>query len=84
MASEEIDGKIREILHSAKDNEQEYRGNNCKTLGDTVISLEAKKSRHALGICSSNKKDFQPICDAIGVELAVPDYSRSRMPGTKL
>ena len=84
MASEEIDGKIRGILHSAKDNEQEYRGNNCKTLGDTVISLEAKKSRHALGICSSNKKDFQPICDAIGVELAVPDYSRSRMPGTKL
>lgn len=84
MGSQEIDGKIREILHSAKDNEQEYRGNNCKTLGDTVISLEAKKSRHALGICSSNKKDFQPICDAIGVELAVPDYSRSQMPGSKL
>lgn len=74
-SSEGVDGKIRGILQSARENEQEYRGNHCKTLGDTVISLEAKKSRHGLGICSSNKKDFQPICDAIGVELAVPDYS---------
>lgn len=26
-------------------------------------------------ICSSNKKDFQPICNAIGLELISPDYS---------
>lgn len=45
------------------------------TLGDTIISLEALKDKRELGICSSNRKDFQPICDAIGVELVVPDYS---------
>lgn len=28
-----------------------------------------------LDICSSNKKDFQPICDVIELKLIKPDYS---------
>ncbi len=75
LKSKEINEKILKILRIAKENPQEYRGNNCKTLGDTVISLEAKKSEYELKICSSNRKDFQPICDAIGVKLVAPDYS---------
>jgi hypothetical protein len=75
LMSEEMDEKILKILRAAKENSREYRGNNCKTLGDTVISLEAKKSEYELRICSSNRKDFQPICEAIGLQLVVPDYS---------
>ncbi|MDE7310381.1 MAG: hypothetical protein K2N87_01985 [Eubacterium sp.] len=44
-------------------------------LGDVVITLEAVHFEEDTGVCSSNKKDFQPICDSVGVELAVPDYS---------
>ena len=71
----QVDKEIKDILKDAKENEKEYRGNHCMTLGDTIISLEALKDKHDLGVCSSNKKDFEPICDAIGVELVVPDYS---------
>lgn len=77
----EMDGigeKVKNILTKARNNEKEYRGKNCWTLGDVIISLEALKDRETLGVCSSNKKDFQPICDAIGIELAVPDYSWKR------
>lgn len=73
--SEEIDEKIVTILCAAKVDEREYRGNNCRTLGDTVISVEAKNSGIGLKMCSSNKKDFQPLCNAIGLESVVPDYS---------
>lgn len=73
--SKEIDEKILKILYAAKVDEQEYRGNNCKTLGDTVIAVEAKNSGTGLKMCSSNKKDFQPLCNAIGLELVAPDYS---------
>ncbi len=75
LTSEEMDERIRQVLCAAKENPQEYRGNNCRTLGDAVISLEAKKSEYELKICSSNRKDFQPICDAIGLKLVAPDYS---------
>lgn len=58
--------------------EKAYRGNNCKTLGDTIISLETLKSEWKLGVCTSNKKDFEPICEAVGLELVTPDYSRKK------
>lgn len=75
ISSKEIDERIVNLLYTAKENEQEYRGNNCKTLGDMVIAIEARKSGYELRICSSNRKDFQPICDAVGMELTAPDYS---------
>ncbi|MCM1252696.1 MAG: hypothetical protein NC321_07725 [Clostridium sp.] len=75
MEQNGVDKKIIDILKRAKENEKEYRGRNCMTLGDTIISLEALKDKHEMAVCSSNKKDFQPICEAIGVDLVVPDYS---------
>lgn len=75
VASSAVDEKIRDILNAAQLDEKNYRGKNCMTLGDTIISLEACKNERDLVICSSNKKDFQPICDAIGVDLVSPDYS---------
>ncbi len=75
VASNDVGINIVDILNAAKNDESRYRGNNCKTLGDTVISLEACKDEKDLTVCSSNAKDFQPICDAIGVKLVSPDYS---------
>ena len=75
IGKNEVDEKIRYILKSAEGDEKEYRGNNCKTLGDTIILLEALKCGQEFGVCSSNKKDFQSICEAIGVKLVIPDYS---------
>lgn len=75
LEQDKIDKKITDILKGARENPKEYQGNNCMTLGDTIISLETLKDTHELSVCSSNKKDFQPICDAIGVKLVVPDYS---------
>ena len=59
-------------------NEKDYQGKNCWTLGDVIISIEALKGLESPRVCSSNKKDFQPICEAIGVELVAPDYSWKR------
>lgn len=75
IKEEKIDNKILEILIVAKKDESNYRGRNCMILGDLIISLEALLDEEKLGICSSNKKDFEPICDSIGIHLAVPDYS---------
>lgn len=70
-----VDDKIKKILSNAKNNEKEYRGKNCLTLGDTIISLEALIAEQNMAVCTSNKNDFTPICDAIGVEIVSPDYS---------
>lgn len=70
-----VDDKILDILIAAKNNEENYKGRNCMALGDLVISLEALNYVETMGVCSSNRKDFQPVCDALGIDLAVPDYS---------
>lgn len=70
-----VDDKILEILKKAAKDESMYRGRNCMALGDVVIALEAAHCEEKTGVCSSNRKDFQPICESIGVALSVPDYS---------
>ena len=75
IKARKVSNKILDILVSAKEDEKEYRGKNCLTLGDMIICLETLKSHMGLGVCSSNETDFQPICDSLGLELRVPDYS---------
>lgn len=75
LKEKDVDIKIKEILCSAKTNEKEYRGKNCMTLGDTIISLEALKAERNMAVCTSNKKDFKPLCDSINVKMVSPDYS---------
>lgn len=78
LQNDKVDIKIRDILNRAQNIEKEYRGQNCKTLGDTIIALEALECGQEYGICSSNKNDFRPLCDTFGITLVVPDYSRGR------
>lgn len=71
-----VDEKIKRILEQAKENDREYRGKkNCSILGDTIISMEAFENDPQCFVCSSNKKDFQPICDLLGIKLIALDYS---------
>ncbi len=78
LAEDGIEGRIREILVKGKNQSEQYRGNHCKTLGDTIISLEALDAPCDMSVCSSNRGDFEPICRTIGIGLASPDYSKSR------
>lgn len=70
-----IDNKLIKILSKGKNSPEEYKGNNCKSLGDTIIVLESKTLKEEFGVCSSNKNDFTPICDCLNVNLMSPDYS---------
>ena len=70
-----VDHKILEILNKAAVDETVYRGRNCMKLGDVIITLETVHCEGTAGVCSSNQKDFSPICKSVGVELVVPDYS---------
>ena len=73
-----IEEKIKSIFSKAKNNKKDYQGKHCWTLGDAIITIEALKGLEIPRVCSSNKKDFQPICEALGVELVAPDYSWKR------
>lgn len=75
IADGKVSDRILKILNSAKEDESNYRGQNCMALGDIIICLEALKDSKEMAVCSSNKSDFKPICDLLGIELVVPDYS---------
>lgn len=51
----------------------DVKGNNCRTLGDSVIVLEALDNEGE--VCTTNRNDFEPLCKAFQVMLCVPDYS---------
>lgn len=74
LKSKEYPDELKKIISSGIDNGDCFKGNNCMSLGDTVIAAEAW-GKEEMSICSSNKKDFQPICDALKIKLCVPDYS---------
>jgi hypothetical protein len=54
--------KIQKLLVKVLSKQVKPYGNNCRTLGDTIICLEAPK-----GSCifSTNKKDFIPLCEKL-------------------
>lgn len=55
--------KLKDTIDIVLANPEKAKGNNCKTLGDTLICLEAPK--HCI-ILSTNIKDFKPICSSLG------------------
>lgn len=56
------------ILRNILKNYSNARGNNCMTLGDTIIILDAPENSI---IFSTNKKDFEPICKCLNRELRI-------------
>lgn len=71
--SEEVNAKARPLLEKIQKNViHDVKGNHCRTLGDTVIVLEARN----LGgeVCSTNRKDYFPLCQMFQIVLHLPDY----------
>ena len=66
--------KFMDILHMGKNKIEEFKGDNCKAIGDVIICLETKELENDTAVCSSNKKDFKPICDCLKIELKSPNY----------
>lgn len=54
--------KMREVIQKVINDEAKPYGNNCRTMGDAIISLEAPNESQIL---TTNTKDFKPICNCI-------------------
>lgn len=54
--------QLRETLDEILQDPEKSKGNNCKTLGDTIICLDSPID---CDILSTNEKDFKPICDSM-------------------
>jgi hypothetical protein len=54
--------KVENTIGELCNNTKKPYGNNCRTLGDVIISLESPKDSCIL---TSNKKDFEPICNCL-------------------
>lgn len=66
--------KPAQLLHAIRQGKyNNIKGNSCRTLGDSIITLEARAA--ADGICTTNRADYQPLCDLFQTSLCCPDYS---------
>ena len=65
---ENLQDKIKHSLLKIVEDGELLKVNICKNLGDCIISLEAMQTEKKK-VCTTNRKDFQPICDYIGVTL---------------
>lgn len=73
LINPDYDDELKDIIKRSLNNMDNFKGKNCLKLGDTVITSESMGLIDT-AICSSNKKDFEPICTALDVELLSPDY----------
>lgn len=68
-----LDGRVLGLLAQIGKENYDVKGNHCRTLGDSVIVLEALDNEGE--VCSTNRGDYEPLCEAFQVTLHVPDYS---------
>lgn len=59
---------MRNVIRNILEENELLKGNTCRTLGDCIISLEALETTGKM-VCTTNIKDFKPICDTIGVKI---------------
>ena len=72
---EGMNDKVKSLLEEIQKSIYNVKGNHCRTLGDTIIVLEARN--HGGEVCSTNKKDYLPLCQLFQVTLQSPDYQRN-------
>lgn len=73
LENQNYDRTLKEIIEQSLQENKNFKGRNCSKLGDTVITAEAIGKKD-MEVCSSNRGDFEPICESFGVSLTVPDY----------
>ncbi len=61
---EKMKNAIRKVLEGS----ELLKGDICRTLGDCIIALEALGTEGNM-VCTTNEKDFRPICNAIGINM---------------
>ena len=73
LDNDNYDAQLKEIIKKALDVPNNFKGQNCWKLGDTIIASEVLGLEDMV-VCSSNKKDFEPVCDSLGVKFISPNY----------
>lgn len=73
LDNDKYDTKLKEIIRKSLDDPNNFKGQNCWRLGDTIIVSEVLGLNNT-AVCSSNKKDFEPICQLLGVKFISPNY----------
>lgn len=66
--ADSIGAKMKQALRELNCENGVLKGNLCKSMGDCIISLEALATE-GKSVCTTNVKDFKPICDYIGVNI---------------
>ncbi len=74
LENEKYDDSLKDIIRKSLLKAENFKGRNCQKLGDTVIVSEAA-GKEEMAVCSSNRQDFEPICESMGIKLISPDYS---------
>lgn len=73
LENDDYDEQLKNIIRDALQTSKNFKGRNCSKLGDTIIVAEIM-GKDDVCVCSSNAKDFEPICDTFKIPLVVPDY----------
>lgn len=69
--------KAKLLLENMQRDIYNVKGNCCRTLGDAIIVLETRNQGGE--VCSTNRKDYLPLCQLFQVTLQLPDYQRNRV-----
>lgn len=75
---EDLEDEVRLLLEQIQAGQYPVKGNQCRTLGDSVITAEAKSGDGA--VCTTNQKDYRPLCELFRVQMCCPDYSAVYRP----
>jgi len=69
---EDMNARVKPLLEKMQMAVYDVKGNGCRTLGDAVIVLETLDQGGE--VCSTNRKDYLPLCRLFQVTLQSPDY----------
>lgn len=70
--SDQLTRSLEVIENVVSDESKELSHSDCRRAGDTLIALEGR--HHATHAVSTNKSEWKPLSDHLGLEFVRPDY----------